>query len=574
MAEHGIDLGVLSLNLPGSNLTLQATSRAYIASSGEDAIDHARLTTAALTASSLSRPWICRGQNYHLTMRISFEEDITADQEKSLVEHLAQALFESKFWQQFGMRASSKQCTDLLHSGRHEFAIQLEHDDISSTSQRQHKLQEGVPFRDVRPPKGVKVAHLNSVCFDLHYSHHSPNKRPKSEDALSTLSSQTGWTEWEEGNDEHDLLDLEEDTYDHINARSQTTSPSALEQHGCPSRFQDGDGEAALDQTSVECLNSSQHLKRTLSQHARPSTNADTMINEYVDLLLAAIVSTMNRPARHPRTTAKILSHESPKYLSECFPSLWSPDYLENVSTRAALLPTITHSLGQVCGAQAKSHALRSKLAELCRRAGSCSEDADANDIEHEAQSDFQPPLSLRLWHILDTNAYRIASASRLKPISTSDLTPWHSHSADEDLLESQVRDILPARELGDQFDEDLSAWCDEVLDPHGITAACPSTLESLTSAWVRGLTAGIQDQQEQDTWPRDAHEELDLVEDDLSSICESVGSLALTNSVVDLDVAEQHQILSCDPGGPERIVGYDPCVEHLLVDLDDEMLL
>ncbi|KXT06854.1 hypothetical protein AC578_7116 [Pseudocercospora eumusae] len=568
MAEHGIDLGVLSLSSPGSNLTLRATSRAYIASSREDANDHARLTTAALTASSSSRPWISGGQTYYLTMRISFDENIAVDRENSLVEHLAQALFESKFWQQFGMRALSKQCTDHLRSGCHEFAIQFEQEDVSTTSQRQHKLQEGVPFRDVRPPKGVGIAHLNSVCFDLHYSHHCPNKRPRSEDALSTLSSQTGWTQSEQANLEHDLLDLEEDEYDHINAWSQTTSPSAMAQHDCPSHIQDRDSEAALNWTSGGDSNSSQHLKRTLSQHARPSTDAHAMIKEYSDLLFTAIVSTMNRPARNSRITAKIISHESPKYLSECFPSLWTPGYLENVSTRAALLPTISHSLGQVCGAQAKSQALRSKLAELCRRVGSCSEDADANNIEHEAQSEFQPPLSLRLWHILDTDAYRIASASRPKPMSTSDLTPWPSHSANEDLLESRVRDILPPREPEDQCDENLLALDDEILDPHGTTteswSTCASTLERLTSAWGRRLAEGIQDHYEQDTWPRDADEELDLVEDDLSSICESVGSLALTNSIVDLNLAEQHQTLSCDLGGPGTIVDMD----------DDEMLL
>ncbi|KXT18206.1 hypothetical protein AC579_2917 [Pseudocercospora musae] len=570
--------GRARLSSPGSTLTLQATSRAYIASSGENANHHGRLTAAALTASSSSRPWISRGRNYHLAMSISFEEDIAADQEKSLVEQMAQALFETKFWHQFGMKASSKQCTDHLRSGCHEFAVQLEHDDIATTTQRQHKLQEGVPFRDVRPPKGVEIAHLNRVCFDLHYSHHSPNTLPRSEGALSMLSLQTGWTQSGQVNIEHDLLDLEEDQYDHINAWSHTTSCSAMAQHECPFRIQDCDSEEALKWTLGEDLNSSQHLKRTLSQHAMPSTDAHAMINEHFELLLTAIVSTMDRPARHSRTTAKILSHESPQYLSECFPSLWTPGYLENVSTRAALLPTISHSLGQVCGARAKSQTLRSKLAELCRRAGSCSEDADANNIEHEAQSDFQPPLSLRLWHILDTNAYRMASASRLKPISTSDLTPCHSHSADEDLLESQVRDILPPREPEDQFDDNLSALDDEILDHHGTTAeewsTGTSTQESLTCAWGRGSAAGIQDHQEQDRWPRDAHEELDLVEDDLSSICESIGSLALTNSMVDLDVAEQHQILSRDLGGPGRIVGYDSCVEPLVVDMDDEMLL
>ncbi|EME84013.1 uncharacterized protein MYCFIDRAFT_210762 [Pseudocercospora fijiensis CIRAD86] len=508
-------------------------------------------------------------------MRISFKEDHAADQEKVLVEHLAEALFESKFWQQFGMRASSKQCTDHLLSDCHEFAIHLEHDDASTTSQRQHKLQQGVPVRDVRPPKGVEAIHLNCVCFDLQFSRASQHQRPRPEDGLRASSSQTGRTQPEQESVEDDLLVLEEDGYRHVNESFGTRMTKSLgtKQHGCPAQIQDDGSEAALNWTSVEDSTSSQQLKRTFAQHARPSIDAHAMRNEYLDSLWAALMNTIDRPVKRPWTTAKVISHESPRYLSECFPTLWAPGYLEHISTRAALLPTITHSLSHVCGAQAKSLALRSKLAELCRRAGSCSEDDDANDIAHETQSVLQPPLSLRLWHILNTNAHGITSASPPKPISTSDLTPGHGHSADEDVLESKVfQDILPPRPPEKQFDESRSDLDDEILDRHSTTAGrwsvCSSSPESLACAWRRGLTGEIEDGEEQDAWPRDAHEELDVVEDDLSSICESVGSLDL------LDVAEQHQMLICDGSGAGTMVGYSPCVEPLVVDMDDEMLL
>jgi hypothetical protein len=107
----------------------------------------------------------------------------------------------------------------------------------------------------------------------------------------------------------------------------------------------------------------------------------------------------------------QVVSHESFKRLSSIMPSLWSPGYFSGVSTRAVMLPTVSHALSNVCGKHARSATLRNKLAELARR-------TSASEICGGNPQDVQQTITACLWQavrygLLDDHR----AAACLKPL-------------------------------------------------------------------------------------------------------------------------------------------------------------
>lgn len=96
MTLPAVDLGRLDLVSTTSGLRLQLSSSAHFAPSVEDDHDPEALTAHLLTSVRREWPWICRGSNCRLVLRLQLAGDIDHGLKNEMLDRLTTSIGEAE----------------------------------------------------------------------------------------------------------------------------------------------------------------------------------------------------------------------------------------------------------------------------------------------------------------------------------------------------------------------------------------------------------------------------------------------------------------------------------------------
>ena len=106
MAPVLLDLGSLELVSTTSGVQLQLTSQALVAPFAEDRLDPNLLTIQSLIASHRERPWVSRGNRFHLALEIHVASDIELSARDEIMQNLVSSMRQARA-SQLGLHVSA-----------------------------------------------------------------------------------------------------------------------------------------------------------------------------------------------------------------------------------------------------------------------------------------------------------------------------------------------------------------------------------------------------------------------------------------------------------------------------------
>lgn len=421
--------------------------------------------------------------------------------------------------------------------------MHLNHCEEIQPKRQQHKLEDGVPVYDRQPPPGVRTMDLDELRLSMHISGSSSRKRRKLEPSLDESKAQN-----EESVDDNPYSHATSDDHSqraiaHIRFsklappcqrrgtpfRRSKTSPA----RDCPP---DDNAEMLMGLGTPPGIASKETLSLSDSTRKRSYSTGDLRSSvaqpthcdhllEICDAGLRAAIS--SSPGRLP-TGVRVVSNESFKHFAETFPSLWSPGYLAAVSSRAALIPTIEHALGEVCGKHARNTTLRAKIAEVHRRNLSS---YDSVPVDRNPSSSRQArPVAARLWMAMQNSLFEKDAARSFRPLGNSveglvdeDEPLWpESELGGYCTQDEDIDDLVSCGEESILDDErltpDLEAGDDIDLLWNDIDASEGQTLMHDGNGHVADGKHGLH---VDETW-----------DDEVLSLCESVDSILLDGAM------------------------------------------
>ncbi|EME44485.1 hypothetical protein DOTSEDRAFT_80191 [Dothistroma septosporum NZE10] len=398
MASTAVSLGSAELLSSTSGASLKLHSYAHFAPSEEDAeLASERLTNAALTSSAENKIWIVKGNEYGLVVKLTFDDEVGQAFQDECMRAAAATLQDIRFW-----AGSLLQVTAIRQRHDHDGSSLIElrfaylTGDGNTTQPRVHKLASGVPASDVHVPGGIRTVVCHSVCLDMRIASSIRSGRPisiqNSCDRQSLLTSDT-----QPMSSFANAEQADEDLLDCLPTGSVASELEQNPQHA----------SGASRRSKTECTRRAPIIDRQSCGMER-SYSADDCeqraarflpISEFLDLFAAAFQLAICSRARRGSRNITITSVESLRHLSDIMPSFWSLDYLADMSSRALLLPTISHALSNVSVVNPQSHQLRFKLDELLRR-----NNTKASQVSHEQSKQLnlaQGCLSTCVWSLM-----------------------------------------------------------------------------------------------------------------------------------------------------------------------------
>jgi hypothetical protein len=366
-----------------------------------------------------------------------------------------------------------------------------------------HKLSPDLPYYDTKPPPGVTVAkievvHVNillaptlntlpriPVPFDIF--DHDPEGELDSDmlfsanddidETWSSLFSDTA--DQLEFNDSETYFTAEQDTI--ITSSIETQKPGSQDpevfapHQSCP---------FPTPPSSQRSLEQSQSTVKPATLHARGMSTGDLLQAIEAGLRHA----TLKSPIRKVKS-ATVSSNEGFKSLSSIAPALWVPDYHRSVSSRAVLIPTISHAIANVSSRASTNLGLSEKVRQLARQQ-SRKDDQDGSSNAHVRASELQDALSVQIWQGMTSSLSSTAMPRKLQPFS--DIAEPNDHADAHESMEEMFDDIAYDQESCGSCDENdfedlddtLSEFNDEVagefddLSDHG----------SMYSGWIGDL--------------------------------------------------------------------------------------
>ncbi|KAF2771259.1 hypothetical protein EJ03DRAFT_37571 [Teratosphaeria nubilosa] len=426
MAPEILDLGIIDLDSTCTGLQLQLSSRLQFAPSTENARTD-RLTLQALTSPFSQGPWIRHATAFKLVVSLRLGDSVQDVSALGVPHALATAFQNAKCWEQLGMLPTGVTTSMNEENDMCLLTICLADDSTPSKQPKRcnHKLSRGVAPDEVQLPPGVQSRSLETVHLAFHLFCRQLGKRRKldrrvdsaREPSIETADDSFSWTtqHWPcEG-----LCQTKDD--DRPNGGARADFESGLDERLL--QLQESfNPELIDDSTDHNTMTTSAYLgntsatsvrKRTLSlvggyPHDITDAHSSSIVLELVAVAVRAAISGVSGSLPKGfrlRNAGEFAS------LSELAPATWSPGYNTAISSRAVLLPTLTHALANIAD-KSRSVALRSAISRL-QSLGSRARQFD--DTAHGA-------LTARLWQMLRTALYDESAARRLDLIPT--LTP------------------------------------------------------------------------------------------------------------------------------------------------------
>ncbi|KAK5138297.1 hypothetical protein LTR08_003358 [Meristemomyces frigidus] len=407
-------------------------------------------------------------------------------------------------------------------------------------------ISADVPFHDVKPPAGVLTCALEAVRLTLSISRTRKRKRRKVEACAKKVDASPG----------NEAISNIYQSDDNL------FSPDANE--SISGDFDDLLLEDESQQIFTTCQQGAEDAgNENTCQPARvpkrpssiyePVADDDTKLDsEAVTRLVDAALqlAVCNRTARLGRGM-RVTNNETLVHLADVAPSIWSPGYLPAMSDRAVFLPTISHALLNVASTQAGSASLRAKVDTLTTTSVQV---PIATGIIRGPEE----RMAVRLWKLLQAGLYD-ENTLKLTPLpcttaasrgmfegdrfdtldvsqDSQDALDWADFSADydnygsanldeDDLLDLMMDDCSAMNEGEMESESEDTPWaednCLELLpiEPSGTPSNLVHANKGLGQMKDSNVLARLHEGESED-------------EEDLLSICGSIGPLSRTRGV------------------------------------------
>ena len=337
------------------------------------------------------------------------------------------------------------------------------------------------------------------------------------------------------------------------------------------------------DEHAFEELNcGSSSMRSSLLAHhtSLPRHGHDRLVN--AQDLLGAIDAALRHAifeAPFRRSSSTVVKRDTmAQKLAAVMPSMWSPGYLAAIGSRAVLIPTISHALANFSRTRAKYFKFR-----------------DRNGISgNPSTTPSQANLSTMLWQKLQSRLYNPRASRRIKSfllsrdgnekdVSTQDELldldtircygledhEHENHNIDEDLFASDIwsNDFL---ERSSSHSTDLTLL--RSIDPNSSTLWASTGTENPSKVSPTGEQFAVEDNLEDNLLDQD---DLLSLQDELLSVCGSLGSVVLDNDnddmlatwevdedvyfagdqILDVTINPSSDMLSCHDCGPDDML-------------------
>ncbi|EMD62641.1 hypothetical protein COCSADRAFT_121507 [Bipolaris sorokiniana ND90Pr] len=348
--SRSIELGRAVLHAPTAHHELWLTTLITI-SPKQDSPYLAQLTSVqCLEALASGLLWVDRGYDMHVDLELTMNNEALLHEE---LRTLTNAILQAPVWQQLMLRPRLPN-NSITNSGT--IRLNVSHATVArkEVGQKHHRLFSDVPATDIGPPEGVLSVPLQSVrlCLDIletgprrklvvPRSNSSSDERIKAEDKTMMLfdTDSTG------NASSHDVP--KSVPFDASRKRKRSVTSMSLTPLESPGRHADsGERDTRVDL----CFHSPQSLSSMQFQ-----ADVRTMVDSALRLSIRGIISKYPNGLKAKANTFRL-------GLADVAPALWRSGYMDALSQRAQLMPTIAQSLAQTCFARTMSISLKSKM--------------------------------------------------------------------------------------------------------------------------------------------------------------------------------------------------------------------
>jgi hypothetical protein len=181
-----------------------------------------------------------------------------------------------------------------------------------------------------------------------------------------------------------------------------------------------------------------------------------------------------------------VSSNESFKSLSSIAPALFAPDYHRSVSSRAVLIPTISHAIANVSSRASTISGLGEKVRQLARRQfREFGQDGPSN--VRAAANELQKSLSVQIWYGMTSNLS--SAASTRKPQLFFDVAESGDHADAHWKMDEMLDGVETDQESCGSYDKSDFEDLDDTLsgfDEQDVDGF--DELESMRSSWSDGV--------------------------------------------------------------------------------------
>lgn len=242
--------------------------------------------------------------------------------------------------------------------------------------------------------------------------------------------------------------------------------------------------------SSQDSLEQSQSTLKPARLHAQVLSTGDLL--QAIEAGLRYV--TLKSPIRKVKS-ATVSSNEGFKSLSSIAPALWVPDYHRSVSSRAVLIPTITHAIANISSRASANLGLREKIRQLARQQ-SRKDDQDSSSNARVRASELQDAVSVQIWQGMTSSLSSTAVPRRLQPFS--DVAEPNDHADADGNMEEMLDGIASDQDsCGSCDDSDFEDLDDALSDSNDEVAGefdDFSELGSMRSGWIDDLEDRLTD--------------------------------------------------------------------------------
>lgn len=349
----------------------------------------------------------------------------------------------------------------------------MAYDDLEETQMRSrklHKLGLDVPFHDLEPPVAVMAYDINEINLLLETtSQNAPSwRRRDSLSDRSVVGSEVHRPTTESCSSDEELIGPEvgETAFaDDKDARSHYANEFFSRKHKTCRTEWNNMNILQLNQFSSDLQ---AHSDKNMSIQegylhviSPESAHNCLLVESMLQLVDSALRLSIHKGAKLNKGV-KAKNLEQLHHLSAVAPSLWSPGYLNNISSRAVFIPTIAYALNNVCSSGVRIDGFNIELKQ--------------SNLPTTKTEEPIEILTSGLWRSLQTHLINVDAARRLKPLfetksqANVGMEDVHemldaNHGATAPVSGSTEYQHLEEFEYNTGFYEDHSTLEDDLLD-------------------------------------------------------------------------------------------------------------
>ncbi|KAI6807515.1 hypothetical protein KC332_g13365 [Hortaea werneckii] len=361
------------------------------------------------------RPWIHRANSFRIELSIGVAENTLTLINEGLIERLASSFQEAELWRQLSLVVTSVETFTESGKNAHVITMTVRNNelDIDPSRRCRHKLATGAPRNDVKSPKGLHSYALEAVQLSMHVEHEEL-LQAEADDALLPY---------------HALIATDESVNSQMSHKS---SEYTL--------FDEDWATGSLPLFPERCI---EPVRRPRTCGPTEQDAIDFQTNEALRLFDVAFRAAIAEQPRRFGHGIKIKNANKLKRLADVAPSTWSPGYSSDISSRAVILPTISHALANVVSRSNSMHG---------------TETPPAGDGEGSTVPQPSCRLEMKLWNLLRGAMYDEESAQHLRPLHFDEFA-----EADKEI--EMVRSPEPPPIYEEFEDTDGEVSFDQVLE-------------------------------------------------------------------------------------------------------------